>query len=164
MQRQHDLAAEGQPECGQQEADGQEGQEGCGHGQLHPAVLLRAEVPADDDGGPHASAHGDADEDIGEGVAGPHGGQGVLPHQAAHDGGVGHGIGLLEEIAYDHGQGEYDQGAERLFLCEVVVFHVWGSLSGIWAMALEARGHIFKLGLDISRRDDYVCFMWHLTL
>ena len=33
------------------------------------------------------------------------------------------------------------------------VFHVWGSLSGIWAMALEARGHIFKLGLDISRRD-----------
>ena len=123
IQKLHDVQAEFPPDASQHQAQEQESQEGRIEGLFHLLELAGAKIPADLYGGPDAASDGNPDEDIGECVRGAHRCQGLFPHIPAHNGGVGHGIGLLEEVPDDHGESKIEQGLQGILRDQIVVFH-----------------------------------------
>lgn len=64
--------------------------------------ILRADISGDHDARAHGEAGEGAHGQIDDGARAGHGGQGVAPHQVAHDQGVGGVIELLKQIPDEH--------------------------------------------------------------
>ena len=84
---------------------------------------MGTEIPADDHRSPYAASDGNADENRGEGIGGPYGGQGCFAHITAYNGRIHGIIQLLEEIAQDHGQGKQEQGFHRRVGHKIIPIH-----------------------------------------
>ena len=85
------------------------GSQGCAHGFFQALPVLGAKVLGHHDAGAHGNAHKQHQQQVQNGTAGAHGGQGVVSHIVAHHDGIHRAVKLLGQVADEQRDREPDK-------------------------------------------------------